>query len=190
MVGIARESTRISLHGSTLQKLNPDYAEYAAALINGDDLRRCHDRPDWQRKADAARRSAAVILNARQRAVADMVATVRSTVRDADGQQVLRTVKVKELRIPNPEALERYIHALLASQDDSCAITGVPLQFPGSHDDTEMLTSLDRIDSDGHYEERNLQIACRFVNRWKNDGNDADFRRLIGVVRASGKLAS
>lgn len=173
---------------STLQKLNPDYAAYAVALINGDDLSAWHDRADWQRKADAARRNPAFILNARQRAVADMAATVRATVRNATGQQVLRTVKLKELRFPNPEALERYIDALLASQDDSCAITGLPLQFPGTHDDPEMLTSLDRIDSSGHYEDGNLQIVCRFVNRWKNDGVDAEFRRLIAIVRGVGKL--
>jgi hypothetical protein len=175
---------------STLQKLSPAYAAYAAALINGDDLRHWHDQPEWRRKADAARRNPGIVLNARQRAVADMAATVRATVRNALGQQVLRTVKRKELRFANPEALERYIDALLASQDDSCAITGLPLQFPGSHDDPEMITSLDRIDSNGHYEEGNLQIVCRFVNRWKNDGDDTEFRRLIAVVRNAGKLAS
>jgi len=175
---------------STLQKLSSDYAAYAAALINGDDLRHWHDQPAWQAKADAARRSPATVLNARQRAIAEMAATVRATVRNALGQQVLRTVKIKELRFPNPEALERYIDALLASQDDSCAITGLPLQFPGSHDDLEMLTSLDRIDSNGHYEQGNLQIVCRFVNRWKNNGSDAEFRRLVSVIRVSGKLGA
>jgi hypothetical protein len=174
---------------STLQKLNPDFAAYATALINGDDLGRWHDRPEWQGKADSARRNPGIVLNARQRAVADMAATVRDTVRNATGQQVLRTVKRKELRFSNLEMLERYVDSLLSSQDDSCAITSLPLQFPGSHDDTEMLTSLDRIDSSGHYEEGNLQIVCRFVNRWKNDGDDTEFRRLIGIVRSAGKLA-
>lgn len=175
---------------STLQKLNPDFAAYAVALISGEDLTSWHVRPDWARKADTARRNPAIILNARQRAVADMAATVRATVRNATGQQVLRTVKIKELRFPNPEALERYINALLASQDDSCAVTGLPLQFPGAHDDPEMLTSLDRINSSGHYEAGNLQIVCRFVNRWKNDGDDAEFRRLMAIVRTSGELGT
>jgi len=46
-----------------------------------------------------------------------------------------------------------------------------------------MLASLDRIDSQGHYERGNLQLVCRFINFWKQASNDGDFRRLINVVR-------
>jgi hypothetical protein len=46
-----------------------------------------------------------------------------------------------------------------------------------------MLCSLDRIDSDGHYEEENLQIVCRFINRWKSDSDDAEFRRLVRLLQ-------
>jgi hypothetical protein len=38
----------------------------------------------------------------------------------------------------------------------------------------------------GHYELGNLQVVCRFVNRRKNDGSDAEFRRLIGLRDAQG----
>jgi len=170
---------------SALQQLNDDYAAYAQALIEGEDLSPWHDRADWRRKADAARRSPATVFNAQQRAVARMAATVRDIVRGASGQQVVRTVKNKELKFSNLQMLERYIDALVRSQDGTCALTGIPLQFDGEHDDTELLCSLDRINSDGHYEEGNFQVVCWFVNRWKNDGDDAEFRRLIALVRNS-----
>jgi hypothetical protein len=175
---------------STLQKLSDDHAAYATALISSTDLGPWHDRPVWQRKAEAARRSPAIVFNARQRAVARMAATVRATVRGANGQEVNRVVKSKELRFVNHQALESYIEALFTSQDGSCAISGIPLQCDGEHDDSELLCSLDRIDRNGHYEPGNLQIVCRFVNRWKNDGDNLEFRRLIALVCDSGKLAT
>lgn len=47
-----------------------------------------------------------------------------------------------------------------------------------------LLCSLDRIDSSGHYSIGNLQVVCRFLNRWKNDGNDTEFRRLLALLRS------
>jgi hypothetical protein len=41
-----------------------------------------------------------------------------------------------------------------------------------------------RADSDGNYEQGNLQIVCRFINRWKSDSNDSAFRRLIELVQS------
>lgn len=58
------------------------------------------------------------------------------------------------------------------------------MQYDGEYEDAEMLCSLDRIDSEGHYEAGNLQIVCRFVNRWKGSSDDDGFRRLIRVVRS------
>lgn len=43
--------------------------------------------------------------------------------------------------------------------------------------------SLDRIDSDGHYEKGNLQLVCRFINFWKQAADDQEFRPLINFVR-------
>jgi hypothetical protein len=168
----------------TLQQLAPDNAAYALALIEGDDLARWHDQAAWRIKAQAARTRPVTIFNARQRAVARMAMTVRDTVASANGQQVLRMVKNKELRFSQQE-LERYIGALIEAQEGLCAITHLQLQFDSEHDDTELLCSLDRIDSGGHYEAGNLQIVCRFVNRWKNDGNDSEFRRLMALVQSS-----
>ena len=162
----------------TLQQLSEENARYAKAVIDGDDLAQWHSRPDWRAKVESARKSLGTVFNARQRSVWEMVHAVKQTVVAANGQQVLRTVKNKE------DELRRYIEALLDAQEGLCAITGIPLQYIGEADDRELLCSLDRIDSDGHYEAGNLQVVCRFVNRWKNDGDNSEFRRLIGVVRS------
>jgi hypothetical protein len=167
----------------TLQQLADDNADYALALIGGSDLGAWHQRPAWRAKEESARRGPAKVFDARQRAVVRMAMTVMATVAGAHGQQVQRTAKIKEMRFPNQRDLERYVAALVESQDGLCAVTGIPLQFDGEDEDAELLCSLDRIDSDGHYEPGNLQVVCRFANRWKNDGNNAEFQRLIGIVR-------
>ena len=45
------------------------------------------------------------------------------------------------------------------------------------------LPSLDRIDSDGHYEIGNLQLVCRFANFWKGASENEEFRPLLAIVR-------
>lgn len=77
--------------------------------------------------------------------------------------------------------LEMRIRELLEIQDDRCAITGLHFQFQGAHDDSNMLPSLDRIDSSGHYEKTNVQLVCRFINFWKQAANDSEFRRLMMI---------
>lgn len=166
----------------TLQQLKPDNAEYALALINGDDLGPWHSRSDWQAKVARRKKNPGLTYNARQKAIWRMAATVKGTVNFSNGQKVLKTIKNKDLLIPETELMP-FIEALLAEQDGLCAITDLRLQYDGDEDDEEMLCSLDRIDSDGHYERDNLQIVCRFVNRWKNNSPDAEFRRLIEVIR-------
>lgn len=166
----------------TLQQLKPDNAEYALALIDGDDLGPWHSRPEWKAKAERRKKNPATTFNARQKAIWRMAATAKGTVDFANGQQVLKTVKNKDLLIPEQELMP-FLEALLAEQDGMCAITDLRLQYDGDEDDKEMLCSLDRIDSNGHYEKDNLQIVCRFVNRWKSSGDDQEFRRLIRIVR-------
>jgi len=168
----------------TLQQLAEDHAAYALALIAGDDLTSWHSQAGWKRVIQAGKRNPGIIFNARQRSIWEMVNTVKQTVRGANGQQVLRTVKNKEMRL-SEEELCHYVNALIDDQDGACAITGIALQYAGEAEDTELQCSLDRIDSDGHYEAGNLQVVCRFVNRWKNSGEDDEFRRLIRVVRSS-----
>lgn len=167
---------------STLQQLSLSNAEYALTLIEGGDLSPWHDLREWQAKASRRRVNPGITFNARQKSIAYMAMMAKGTVARSNGQQVLRTVKNKELRIPENQ-LESYLGALLEAQEGICAITGLQLQFHGDEDDKEMLCSLDRIDSNGHYEIGNLQIVCQFVNRWKSDGDDSQFRRLIELVR-------
>ena len=40
-----------------------------------------------------------------------------------------------------------------------------------------------------HYERGDLQVVCRFINRWKSDSNDKTFKRLIELVRSTGEVA-
>jgi len=121
-------------------------------------------------------------LGAREKSIADIKYSVGKTVFNSNGQVVPRTVKNKELQMSDAE-LDKVIRDLLKIQEDRCAITGLPLQFRGEQTDDNMLPSLDRIDSDGHYSRDNLQIVCRFINFWKQASDDAEFRRLIGLVR-------
>lgn len=168
----------------TLQQLSPENAEYAQALIAGEDLSSWHRQAAWKAKEAKAGRSAGAVLDPRRKAIVIMAMTVETTVAGANGQTVERTMKNKELRFSRTD-LEAYIDNLIAAQDGLCALSGVPLQYHGAEDDPERLCSLDRIDSDGHYEAGNLQVVCRFVNRWKNDGKDEEFRRLLDLVRES-----
>jgi hypothetical protein len=114
--------------------------------------------------------------------VRNMVATTIDTVQNSNGQQVSVTRKVKDLHMGRAE-LETYINALLAKQQYRCALTGIKLQRLGEHSDIQILPSLDRIDSDGHYAKGNLQVVCRFVNGWKSDTGNAEFLRLLALVR-------
>jgi hypothetical protein len=77
--------------------------------------------------------------------------------------------------------LERLLKRLLDLQDNRCALTGIPFQFDGA--DHNLLPSPDRIDSQAHYADGNIQIVCRFVNFWKCSTPDDEFRRLLDLVR-------
>lgn len=89
--------------------------------------------------------------------------------------------KTKEFRFPSEEAFRGHVRVLLDAARGKCALTGVALDF--SLADSDMVPSLDRIDSDGHYEPGNLQVVARFANRWKSDYPDESFRRLLNLVR-------
>jgi len=170
----------------TLQQLSPDNSQYARALIRGDDLSPWHSRAEWNKRADTAKRGSATIYNAKEKAIWRMVDTAISTAAQANGQQVQRTLKNKDIRFSSKEAFTAYVKKLLESQEGLCAITGIALQYDGETGDVELQCSLDRKDSEGHYEEGNLQIVCRFVNRWKSSSVDSSFRRLIDLVRTTG----
>jgi len=122
------------------------------------------------------------LFNNREKSIWKIKDSVLNTVRSSNGQTTQTTVKNKELLMSELE-LETCIKELLDQGGDSCAITGLPFEFEGDGVDTNMRPSLDRIDSDGHYEASNVQLVCRFINFWKQATPDNEFRRLIHVVR-------
>lgn len=115
-------------------------------------------------------------------AIDRMFRTVWDTVRNSNGQQVLTTVKNKELRFSQVD-FEKHVRSLIRDQQSRCALTGLPLDMSKQPLDPNMKPSLDRIDSNGHYEDGNLQVVCQFVNFWKRDSVDSEFRRLLAIVR-------
>lgn len=124
-----------------------------------------------------------VILGDREVSITMMRMSVQQTVKHSNGQIVERRLKDKELRL-NPEALTNYIRELLDLQENRCALTGLPLRFGGRDPNNPYLPSLDRKDSDGHYELGNLQVVCKFVQFWKGSSPDEEFRELLQAVRS------
>jgi hypothetical protein len=169
----------------TFQALSSDNSEYARALIDGTDLAPWHSRSAWKTKADTSKHGAVKSFDAKQRAYLQMAMTAFATAASSNGQQVQRTVKNKDFGFDSPQSMAALLDVVLEDQEGLCALTGLRLQFPGEQEDDELLCSLDRKDSSGHYTRDNIQVVCRFVNRWKSDGDDATFRRLVQVVRST-----
>jgi len=169
----------------TFQQLSDDNADYARVLISGEPLSPWHNRPDWRAKAEQSKHFPVTHFDARQRTVARMAMMAMGTAQQS-GMQSISIKKNKNVVFLNQQDLEAYIADLLANQEGLCALTGLSMILDDADDDTELRCSLDRIDSNRHYERGNLQIVCKFVNRWKGDADNAEFARLIGKVRSSG----
>lgn len=124
------------------------------------------------------------VHGARERSIYQMKQTIIDTAKHARGQTVeqITTRKRKDLGFDS-YALEEHIRALLARQNDRCMLTGIPFAFHSEDADPQLLPSADRIDSDGHYEAGNIQIVCRFINFWKGSIPNAEFVRLLDLVR-------
>lgn len=108
----------------------------------------------------------------------------RQTVQQS-GKVQSRTLKNKELRCKD---LEATLDALFHRQGYRCAQTGVGFVEA----DPELRASLDRIDSDGHYEDgslddgpHNLQLVTHWYNIAKGVRSDAEMRRLIAIHAGS-----
>ncbi len=127
-------------------------------------------------------RSGVRVFDAREKSVYEMVESTKTAVRNS-GRIVERRLKEKELRMTDAE-LENHIKLLLTKQNNQCALTGIQLQYRGEATDDNLRPSLDGIRSEGHYETGNLQLVCRFINSWKSDTDDEEFRRLLDLVRS------
>ena len=170
----------------TFQSLFDDNAAYAMALIKGEDLAQWHILSAWKAKEEKSSRSTVTTYSASQRTVFRIVRTVLDTVSKSNGQEVIRWIKDKELRFSEAE-LSDYVTELLDEQEGLCALTGLQMQLDGEGEDKQLYCSLDRIDSDDHYEPGNLQLVCRFVNFWKSDQSNDEFRRLLEMVQGAQK---
>lgn len=169
---------------ATFQKIQDDrgYASYARALVAGEPLDAWHALPVFAAKAAEARKQVGKIFSSKERAAERMTRTMFDTVANATGELTLTRIKVKNTTLSKVDC-EKLLLQKMGEQEDRCAITGLPLGYDRECDDNEMLVSLDRMDSNGHYTPDNVQLVCRFVNRWKGADSDALFRRLISVLR-------
>jgi len=173
---------------ATLQQLSAGYAEYALALVQGEDLTPWHESSLWKEKLAKGKASSVESFSNLQVSAFRMARTAWDTTQNANGQEELRRVKNKDFGFASEEELKLYIEDLFRMQDGLCMLTGIRMQLDRDYDDEELLCSLDRIDSNGHYAPGNLQIVCRFANRWKSDSDNADFMRLINLVRSTAGL--
>jgi hypothetical protein len=169
---------------ATFQALSPEKGAYALALIRGENLSPWHETEVWRRKlAESKTQAGATIFyDQRQKAAWRMANTAFTTTANANGQQILKNVKNKDMEFGSPKELEDYILDLLSLQSDTCVLSDLPLNLDEKSGDPEMRASLDRIDSSGHYGKGNIQIVCRFANRWKGAGDNDEFCRLMDVV--------
>jgi len=126
--------------------------------------------------------SAGRIVGGREKSIIAMRVSAEQTTKNSNGQIVQTTIKNKDLRI-DPAAFDAFLTELLDLQEDRCALTGIAFHFHSPDADKNLLPSLDRIDSNGHYERGNLQVVCRFINFWKGSAENAEFARLLALVR-------
>lgn len=178
---LSTQSTQITLSGE-----NKSYTE---SLLTGQSLEAWHDAKDWREALMKVGAGVGKTFSARERAIWRMVASVKNTVVSSNGQVVERVVKNKDLLITEDE-LSKLLDELIDDQEGMCAISDIPLQLDGEETDKQMLCSLDRIDSSGHYERGNLQLVCRFINKWKSADEDYEFRRLLKIVRSTSVSAT
>jgi hypothetical protein len=168
---------------ATFQKLANDrgYADYSRALVAGEPLSAWHSTPLFAVKLAHAKSRGGRIFSPKEIAAARMARTMLNTVAQANGQTIERRVKEKTTTLSLQEC-EQLLRVKMGEQEDRCALTGLPLGYDSECDDPEMLASLDRIDSAGHYTPENVQIVCRFMNRWKGADADTLVRRLLGKL--------
>ena len=133
--------------------------------------------------ATPAKPKSVKVYNGFQKSFWEMAYEAEKTVENS-GKVVQQISKIKELHMSNEELMD-YIGDLIQIQEGRCALTGIPLQYRGEHDDDLLLASLDRNDSNGHYE-NNPQVVCKFVKFWSGDSPNDKFLWLLALFRSAG----
>lgn len=110
-----------------------------------------------------------------------MLITTKATCTQSGSTSTV-VAKSKELRFRDDQHFLEEVTTLLRQAAGRCSVSQVLLDETGTR--AEFTPSLDRKDSNGHYAPGNLQIVARFINRWKSDMPDAEFRQLLAAVRA------
>jgi hypothetical protein len=113
----------------------------------------------------------------------DAVYQIQHTVSKADGRLVTSATKIKNMLV-SEEEMRRFLHRLYKDQTGLCALTGLRMLLRNEDGPNDLLLSVDRINSNGHYEPMNIQLVCRFANFWKSSGDDHRFKQLIEMVRS------
>jgi hypothetical protein len=100
------------------------------------------------------------VLGGWEKSIIAMRLVVENTVKNSYRQTVQRTVKNKELRMTSAE-LEKLIAVLARPSGQTLRAHRHTVSGPRPGlGNKNLLPSLDRIDSDGHYEPGNLQVVC------------------------------
>jgi hypothetical protein len=74
--------------------------------------------------------------------------------------------------------------AKLARSDFRCALTGLPFWFDDADRFGPSCPSIDRIEPDGPYNDRNTRVVLLGVNSGRGRGSDADMYRIAGALLA------
>lgn len=184
--GIHKKAREFLFTEGTFQRPAAANAAYALAMIEGRDLSPWHALPEWKRIAAATGKTGKAAItygDKRKKTIITMRMNAISAV-FASGTVSLSTAKEKGFGFSDENAMDAFLDKLL-QDNDVCALTGLTMMMHGEGD-PDFWYSLDRIDSSLGYVPENLQLVCRFANKWKGAADNTKFRSLVEAIRTSG----
>lgn len=188
------------MNQGTFQPVLGQNAEFVKALVEGSDRSAWYNLPEWRVKEEKTGKGAVRtfspaelrVLEQEQRNKQEeqqmrktairMVKTAKDTAMQS-GQEVIAVTKDKRFNFPTELAAQEYALSLMKRQEGKCALTGLKMLLDEQVGDDQLRYSLDRIDSSKHYEPGNLQVVCKFVNKWKGAMDNQEFTRLLALLR-------
>lgn len=178
----------------TMARPNEDNANYARALINGEDLSPWFERPNWRKKLEEQSHAMAISADAWTKGFYNMAMSTEQTTKSS-GQIRLSRIKEKNFGFSTRSELLATLEKLHKKQEGVCALTGIyyhprtsVLAFENDYDPESILqshwyqVSLDRIDSSRGYEKDNIQLTCWFANYWKGSQPNDTFLKLLNEL--------